>query len=295
MKLIKTTSICVTIVLIFSLFVIHAHAKVECNELKKNEIILWEAELLIFDEITADDPFLVQKCIDKYPSLATFLDSPGGDIDAAMTIGKILRTNRKSVFVKQSSQCVSACVLILAGAVNRAPYGIIGIHRPYSTRTGIVNFDYAQNKYQKIKSDVENYLRLMNIPASLFSAMERIPPEETKILTAHEIDAYGLSGMDPVENEVQNAYYADQRGVSIQEYIRRKEEAKRLCKQSYKTSSNDMLSEFDCREAVSWGLTTSVYNSRRMRLSLCDKDKMNYGLESREYNSCVREIMNGTK
>ena len=57
------------------------------------------------------------------------IDSPGGSIDEAMKIGQLLRNRELAVEVADSGECVSACVLILAGAVHRLPNDRVGIHR----------------------------------------------------------------------------------------------------------------------------------------------------------------------
>jgi hypothetical protein len=54
-----------------------------------------------------------------------------------MAIGRILRREKVSLKVKDNGFCVCACVLILAGAVERPTSRLttIGIHRPYLTRS----------------------------------------------------------------------------------------------------------------------------------------------------------------
>ncbi len=297
MKFSRIISIFVTVVATVVFFAIHSQAKVNCKNLTEEGALLSTAELHIFDEITANDPSLVEKCIEKHPRLLQpYLNSPGGDVYAAMEIGRLLRINRRNALVTPQSQCMSSCVLILAGAVSRSSFGTIGIHRPYSTETGIIKFEEAQNQYQKTRSDIERYLREMNIPTSLFAAMERIPPEKIKILTAQEIKEFGLNDTDPVEQEVRNAYRADQRGISIQEYFRRIDEAERICHINWTTAKTTDIQDFhDCKEAVSWGLTTSVYRSRIIKRSVCKKVEMKYGFFSKEKNSCLREVMTGAR
>jgi len=60
-----------------------------------------------------------------------YLNSPGGDVTAAIATGRLLRSVEAPVAIKDNQECVIACVLILAGATNRLIYGKVGIHRPY--------------------------------------------------------------------------------------------------------------------------------------------------------------------
>ena len=59
------------------------------------------------------------------------VDSPGGNVQAAFDIGRLLRSVDAPVEIGANQQCVSACVLILAGATHRNIIGRVGIHRPY--------------------------------------------------------------------------------------------------------------------------------------------------------------------
>ena len=67
------------------------------------------------------------------------INSPGGSVSAAMAIGRRFRKERAWLGVNGS--CISACVLILAGAVDRqiGKSGVVGIHRPYLAFTAQQN------------------------------------------------------------------------------------------------------------------------------------------------------------
>src|SRR5437868_2488579 len=54
------------------------------------------------------------------------LNSPGGSVEAAMAIGRIMRKERLEAMVPFDSQCDSACVLIYAGAASRVSAGKVG-------------------------------------------------------------------------------------------------------------------------------------------------------------------------
>src|ERR1700722_7205157 len=67
------------------------------------------------------------------------LSSPGGDIDAAMKLGRIFRDARAHTEVRQGQTCISACALAYAGGIVRHAFdddtggqksAKIGIHRP---------------------------------------------------------------------------------------------------------------------------------------------------------------------
>ena len=73
------------------------------------------------------------------------LDSEGGDVYAALRIGRMLRKARAWTHVLKGSKCISACVFLLAGSVRRdVDGGVVGIHRPYSSDTEALSFEEMQ-------------------------------------------------------------------------------------------------------------------------------------------------------
>lgn len=84
--------------------------------------------------------------------LIVLLNSSGGDGEAAMKIGKLLRSKKAQVFV--IGQCESACVFVMAGGVVRAANsGTVGIHAGRLTMT---------NKDGKILKEVDSSQSLTN-------------------------------------------------------------------------------------------------------------------------------------
>jgi len=150
------------------------------------------------------------------------IDSTGGDVYAAMAIGRIFRKARVSVLI--SNKCMSSCVFLLAGAVKRwIPDGIpVGIHRPYMADTAKTSFEELQAKTTRLGVDVAAYLDAMNIPKALFEHMKSIPSESIKVLSDAELMAYGLSVDDPVFVELNDNASAKLANVSKGEYLKRK-------------------------------------------------------------------------
>ncbi len=60
------------------------------------------------------------------------LNSPGGDLESAISIGRIVRAQSLGTDVAHQDSCASACIFILAAGVDRSAYGKIGIHRPHT-------------------------------------------------------------------------------------------------------------------------------------------------------------------
>jgi len=156
------------------------------------------------------------------------IESPGGDWNAAMAIGRILR--RGDVFVWVGAQgCHSACVLVLAGAPRRTILGPVGIHRPYSSDVMPLSYSDAQQRYRALEAATKRYLEEMNLPASLFDAMARVPSESLRVLSKEEIVNFGLEGMDPVTADLQDAAEARKYGIDRRTYLERSARRDSLC------------------------------------------------------------------
>lgn len=204
--------------------------------------------------ITASDATQARSLFAGKFKPTVFLNSPGGDLHAAIETGTILRSARAVGIVLPEASCESACVFLLAGATQRIVSGSIGIHRPYSSTTGHVSPAVAQENYAKVQATSRHFLEAMNLPSALYEAMVRVPPENMKYLSDHEITAFGLDAIDPVEQEVSDSYSAGKYKLSKREYLARKKLAYDSCNPDLQRTGNaDQY--FLCEEQI---LTGSV-------------------------------------
>jgi len=162
--------------------------------------------------------------------LAVELNSPGGSVDAAMAIGRIVRENEAGAFVNRGAICLSSCVLALAGGSFRSFEGKIGIHRPYlPVPSGDVSAESVKAAYQRTLQEVRAYLREMNVVEGLADAMLRIDPENIRLLSEEELANYGLTPAYPIAQEKYDLQVAKSNGLDRQEYMRRKALAESRC------------------------------------------------------------------
>jgi hypothetical protein len=158
------------------------------------------------------------------------LNSPGGSVDAAMAIGRIVRKEEAGAFVNRGAVCFSSCVLVLAGGSFRSFEGKIGIHRPYlPVPSGDVSSQNVKATYQLMLQELRTYFREMNVADGLADAMLRINPENIRLLSEEELANYGLTGADPVAMETSDLQQAKLYGLDRQEYMRRKRLAESEC------------------------------------------------------------------
>ena len=162
--------------------------------------------------------------------LGVELDSRGGSVNAAMSIGRTLRDEEAVAFVNQGAVCLSSCVLILAGGVTRSFEGSVGIHRPYfEVPSGDVSSQNIKTEYGRMLQGLRAYFREMNVADGLADAMLLINPENVRLLSKAELDSYGLTDADPIWKEAFELQEAKQYGLNRQEYMRRIAYAESTC------------------------------------------------------------------
>lgn len=125
------------------------------------------------------------------------ISSEGGDVDAAIRIGRDLR--RSEAFLSSIGPhaiCYSACVFIAAGAVERFVQDV-GIHRPYFSDLNAETLVEADQRYKHVMIIVNDYLKEMNINDEVFQIMESVSPGEIRRLTPEEAERLGFLGTDP--------------------------------------------------------------------------------------------------
>jgi hypothetical protein len=159
------------------------------------------------------------------------LNSKGGDVSAALEVGRLVRASQLTTFVTE--ECYSSCVIILAGGVQRVPVmlGIlakVGIHRPYSTREA-GSFEDHRKEFHELERQIKAFLREGGVSERLWDDMVKTPPEDMKLLSQAEAIDYGLSGQDPAFADYVDAKEAKRYGITKTEYLKRKGMIKQLC------------------------------------------------------------------
>ena len=124
-------------------------------------------------------------------------DTPGGEVFAAMEIGRILREQRASIRVGDGASCISSCVLLLMGAVERriGATARVGIHRPSlgASARGGPKQPRADAIDEAMTAQLVLYAQTMGVPRAIVDAMMAIPPDRLRSLSAAELAAYGIS------------------------------------------------------------------------------------------------------
>lgn len=194
--------------------------------------------------------------------------SPGGDLNAAMQIGDLLR--KTTATVVSGGPCHSACVFIAVGGVERNLSGI-GVHRPFFAQTQARNFAEADQRYKKMMISVRAYLNEMNISDDLLRLMIAVPPGEMQVLSPVEAKRIGINGIDPAWDEYMTAREARAYGLNSAELRKRRAVIETQCgREDMMRSLAELQKREICRsslrEKIFWGMSEEKV-SRLARLA----------------------------
>jgi hypothetical protein len=219
-----------------------------------------EQETKVASGVTCDD----SAARENTPDFSAYgnhfgINSPGGSVAAAMAIGRMLR--RENAWMGVNGVCFSACVFVLAGAVDRhiGKSSQVGIHRPYirSRPDTPLAIDQVKQTYARALQDMRSYLREMNVSPRLADDILATEPENNHILTETELRAYRLTGVDPaeqqrraVQREIADIQEANQLGLDRLEYTQRKRLGDNLCLFSANGKLADGVEYWDCKKRI---------------------------------------------
>ncbi len=115
--------------------------------------------------------FMVHFATWKKPPTIFHIDSPGGDLEDAMKIGRIIRESYIPIWTGE--ECSSACVFMFVAGVERVARSRLGLHRPYYDQKYFAKLNPldAKLKYDELKKESVDYLKEMDVPQDM---IERI-------------------------------------------------------------------------------------------------------------------------
>ena len=128
------------------------------------------------------------------------LNTRGGNTNAAMEIGKIIRKEKLNTYVGPKHVCGSACIYVLSGGVIRMAFGDVSVHR------SSFNDEYPIEKLEKaiVEKDIEkmNYLYEMGMTTQLVEAIKVTPHWTRLTLDEKEKRRWGVHGTERTYEEL---------------------------------------------------------------------------------------------
>jgi hypothetical protein len=147
------------------------------------------------------------------PDTLLLLDADGGDLEAAMRMGRVIRQAQLKAEVRAGAKCLGACTFLLAAASQQQVAGSVGIARvvPGKDEAALLN---ASRKY----------LAGLGVPVDLAHQMFSLPPGKVRLFNEQELGFFRLSStVGKRFDEDDNAGMAKKMGLSVGQYLQFKE------------------------------------------------------------------------
>ena len=152
------------------------------------------------------------------------IDSGGGSVESAIRAGDAIGENDWTIWVRGDSVCHSACVLLLAAGDMRVIVGPVGIHRMIRIRSSATSRKELGEELRKISDELRNYLERNGASIEVYDLMTTVPNRTLHILTDQELENFGLSGSNAVEDDLDRIRLARRCGT---EFLRRRDSFRR--------------------------------------------------------------------
>lgn len=193
--------------------------------------------------------------------LYTRLDSAGGDVFAAMHIGRLIRKHDGVTVISVPSKCYSGCALVFIAGVMRHNVGELGLHRPYQV-TVLQDRQTNEKQLPRLLTLIKQYVAEMGVAENFYDLMMNTDASKTAI---YRMDSYAnlVPEMDPGFQEVQFAYGARRYGMTPTQMRQRERDAEECLTRAVKEI-------VDCQEATKWGLSEQVYRERSAKIKACE-------------------------
>ncbi len=123
------------------------------------------------------------------------LNSPGGSLDDAMAMARLIRARSIGAEVADGALCASSCPLVLAGGVVRqvGEKAAVGLHQFYSAiDTAGLNPAQAMSDAQATAARISRYLAEMGVDPALWLHALDTPPRSLYYLSREEMQTYRL-------------------------------------------------------------------------------------------------------
>ena len=146
--------------------------------------------------------------------------SAGGSVESAIRAGDAIGENDWTIWVRSDSICHSACVLLLAAGDMRVIAGPVGIHRMVRVGSSATSRKELGEELRRVSDELLNYLERNGASNEVYNLMTTVPNHTLHPLTDDELDRYGLSGANPVEDDLNRIRLARRCG---NDFVRRRD------------------------------------------------------------------------
>lgn len=136
-----------------------------------------------------DDRFAVYLDTLSEPPQTLAINSPGGNVDTALAMGRLIRAREFDTLILPGTACLSSCPYMLAGGVNRqvSLAGAVGLHQHYYETPGYMPVYFAVADIQRSQGQTMTHLIDMGIDAGVMVYGLSTPPDDIYVLVEEEL------------------------------------------------------------------------------------------------------------
>lgn len=175
------------------------------------------------------------------------IDSAGGQVEDGIRAGDTIGDSRWTIWVREGDLCHSACVFILAAGDNRLISGPVGIHRIIRLHSDATTRAELEQELRAVHDRIKDYFARNGADVAVADMMMTVPSRDLRLLTVHELRQYGLSGSNPVQDDLERIRLARKCGEA---FVHRRETFVRAfekqCAGDEKGAAQDVESLSEC-------------------------------------------------
>ncbi len=149
------------------------------------------------------------------------IDSSGGQVENAIRAGDIIGASQWTLWVRDDAICHSSCLLILAAGDNRLIAGRVGIHRMMRINSTASTRAELSHELREVYTQLKDYLERNGAAVTVADLMMTVPNRKLRLLTAAELQEYGLQGANAVQDDLDRIQLTRRCGEG---FVRRKDD-----------------------------------------------------------------------
>lgn len=145
--------------------------------------------LHLYSDITPEQEFEFRKALIAHPIHTLVLDSPGGEISAALNIAGAVNDRQINTYIAEGGQCASACSFIFLAGKNRqlGPSSALGVHQFAPNRTRITDSGDVYQRAQTVMGNILGMISTFDVPPFVSVRMLGTPPDDMYFFSEREL------------------------------------------------------------------------------------------------------------
>lgn len=144
-----------------------------------------------------DDLTVFEALARSNASVAITFQSPGGNIQKAMELGRLIRRLGLSTVQFRAVECASACSLaFLGGVIRYAEPGSIGVHKSSFSGDFAGNTEDAVSGIQQVTADIITYMIEMGVDPALLQLSLQYDSDDIRYLSRSEMAKFKVTTSD---------------------------------------------------------------------------------------------------